>query len=43
VICDQMTGGNQKVTINTGEYAMGVYAIRVYGANGVVEKKFIKQ
>jgi PKD repeat protein len=42
VICDQMTGGNQQVIINTSEYAIGVYAIRVYGENGVIEKKFIK-
>jgi PKD repeat protein len=42
VILDQMTGGDQQVTINTSEYAKGVYALRVYGDNGVTEKKFIK-
>jgi hypothetical protein len=42
VILDQMTGGNQQVNINTSEYARGVYALRVYGDNGVTEKKFIK-
>jgi len=42
VICDQMTGGSQQVIINTSAYAKGVYALRVYGENGVTEKKFIK-
>lgn len=42
VICDRMTGGDQQVNINTSEYSSGVYAIRIYGENGVVEKKFIK-
>jgi PKD repeat protein len=42
VICDQMTDGTQQVTINTSEYAKGVYALRVYGENGVAERKFIK-
>jgi hypothetical protein len=39
---DQMSGGGQQIMINTAEYAKGVYALRVYGENGVTEKKFIK-
>jgi PKD repeat protein len=42
VVLDQMTGGSQKVSINTSDYATGIYALRVYGENGMVEKKFIK-
>jgi PKD repeat protein len=42
VILDRMTGDGQQLIINTSEYAKGVYALRVYGANGVTEKKFIK-
>lgn len=42
VICDRMTGGDQQVIINTSDYSIGVYAIRIFGENGVVEKKFIK-
>jgi PKD repeat protein len=42
VVYDHMTGGNQQVNINTSEYAMGIYAVRIYGENSVTEKKFIK-
>ncbi len=42
VILDRMTGGSQQLLINTSEYAKGAYALRVYGENGVTEKKFIK-
>lgn len=42
VILERMTGGSQQLIINTSEYAKGVYALRVYGENGVIEKKFIK-
>ncbi len=42
VILDMMTGGEKQVTINTSDYAKGVYAIRIVAENGVKEKKFIK-
>lgn len=42
VVCDMMSGDNQQVNINTSEYAQGVYVLRLFGENGVTEKKFVK-
>jgi hypothetical protein len=42
VVYDKMTGGEQKMIINTSEFASGIYALRVYGENELTEKKFIK-
>jgi hypothetical protein len=42
VVLDQMTGGSKQMNINTSEYALGVYAVRIFNDDGVVEKKFVK-
>lgn len=42
VVLDQMTGGSKQMNINTSEYALGVYAVRIFNDDRVVEKKFVK-
>jgi PKD repeat protein len=42
VIYDHMTGGSQHFTVNTSSLSKGVYMLRVYGENGISERKFIK-
>lgn len=42
VIYDKMTGGSGLVLINTSSFSRGVYAMRIYGENGVIERKFVK-
>ncbi len=42
MVYNTMTGADQQISINTSDFAKGIYAVRIYGENGVTEMKFIK-